>query len=122
MRSSVYIFFGAPAPRTHQRLVIGPHRTILDTGFAIGAGAISQTLNAGDVNDNHVAVKVVVLVGGEEVGVDERSVELICHDDFVVDCLRSQKSGHLTPEQGTAIQARSRDYFASFGNLFCLKT
>jgi len=81
----------------------------------------SVFLYAGDVNDDHVAERVVDLALSGKAGVEERSVELICHDRFVVDCLRSQKSGHLTPEQGTAIQARSRDYFASFGNLFCLK-
>jgi hypothetical protein len=73
-------------------------------------------LCAGDVNDDHAAVEVVVLVGGKA-----RSAELICHDDFVVVCLRSQKSGHLTPHQGTAIQARSRIYFTTFGAFFYLK-
>ena len=58
---------------------------------------LKSILYAGDVNDDHVAVRVIVLVLSRQVGVEERSVELICHDDFVVDCLRSQKSGHLTP-------------------------
>ncbi len=43
-----------------------------------------RELYAGDVDDDHVAVKVVVLVLSGQVGGEERSVELICHDDFVV--------------------------------------
>ena len=38
---------------------------------------------AGDVNDDHVAERVVNLALSGKVGVDERGVELICHDDFV---------------------------------------
>ena len=42
-----------------------------------------KVLYAGNVDDDHVAVAVIILVLSGQVGGVERSVELSCHDDFV---------------------------------------
>ena len=42
-----------------------------------------KVLYAGNVDDDHVAGAVIVLVLSSQVGGVERSVELSCHDDFV---------------------------------------